>query len=74
MPTAMSDKGDSPFLPRSASISGTNPASQLARHGKYVLMGGLGSWWFGVTDLVRQALDLQAGFDGYARKGTAEHR
>lgn len=35
------------FHPRDTS-PGTRPASQLAKHGKYVLLGALGCWWLDV--------------------------
>ncbi|GHJ88239.1 hypothetical protein NliqN6_4641 [Naganishia liquefaciens] len=41
------------FHPRSTS-PGTRPASQLAKHGKYVLLGAFGCWWL---DIRRHVLD-----------------
>ncbi|KAJ9112415.1 hypothetical protein QFC20_002203 [Naganishia adeliensis] len=43
------------FHPRSAS-AGARPASQLAKHGKYVLLGVVGCWYYDLLRLVQDEL------------------
>ena len=69
-----SSEGGSPFLPRSASVSGTRPLSQVARHGKYIAIGLLGVWYCDALQLVRQALDADVDGSWFARKGSQDHR
>jgi hypothetical protein len=73
MPT-ISSNGDSPFLPRSASVSGTRPLSQVARHGKYIAIGLFGVWYCDALQLVRQALDAESDGSWFAGKGSQDHR
>jgi hypothetical protein len=61
-------------MPRSASVSGTRPISQLARHGKYVAIGTAGVWYCDALNLVREAMDAESDGSWLNKKGTASHR
>ena len=71
---SVSSTGDAPFMPRSASVSGTRPISQLARHGKYVAIGTAGVWYCDALNLVREAMDAESDGSWLDKKGTASHR
>lgn len=71
---SVSSTGDAPFMPRSASVSGTRPISQLARHGKYVAIGTAGVWYCDALNLVREAMDADSDGSWLGKKGTASHR
>lgn len=61
--TKISANGDTPFMPRSASVSGVQPVGQVIRHAKYVGFGGFGVWRYGVPQAIQEILsrDVRVG-------------